>query len=343
MINETTAQPNTSFDDLSDEALMALLAGGQSEALVPLHSRYAALVFNITARSLDRAAAEEIVQDVFVTAWRKAAAFDPERGAVRPWLLQIAHSRVLNELRRRDRRPQTLPDPDGARLAAIADEGPTPEDEAWSDFRRDAVREAVASLPDAQRQALSLAFFEDLTHQQIAQFLGLPLGTAKTRIRDGARKLRGPLAALVAGGLALLVGLGLVANRYLDQRNTFNENRDALGVATSSDVQELHLAPAAGLPANAHGAYRVRPAGGLAILTVSFLPQAPQGKSYRAWIQVNGTWIDLGPLKLDADGHALLIVDREGLGIPDAIEVTLEANQPGAAPDSSIIVSWAKS
>jgi len=141
----------------------------------------------------------------------------------------------------------------------------------------------------------------------------------------------------------LLVGLGLVANRYLDQRNTFNENRDALGVATSSDVQELHLAPAAGLPANAHGAYRVRPAGGLAILTVSFLPQAPQGKSYRAWIQVNGTRIDLGPLKLDADGHALLIVGREGLGIPDAIEVTLEANQPGAAPDSSIIVSWAKS
>jgi hypothetical protein len=141
----------------------------------------------------------------------------------------------------------------------------------------------------------------------------------------------------------VLIGLGFVINRYLDQRATLNENQNALGMVTSSDVQELHLSPAAGLPADAHGGYRVRAGGGLAILTLSQLPQAAAGKSYRVWVQANGVWIDLGPVHLDQDGHALLIVDRNGLGIPDAVEVTLESGDAGSVPGGSMVVSWTKS
>src|ERR671932_132368 len=87
-----------------DEELMRLLAGGRQEALGPLYSRYAPLIFGMAAQSLDRSGAEEIVQEVFLAVWRQAATFDPALGPFRPWVLQIAHFRILNELRRRGRR-----------------------------------------------------------------------------------------------------------------------------------------------------------------------------------------------------------------------------------------------
>ena len=177
------------LDKLTDEELMAQLAAGHEEALTPLHARYAGLVFGMIAQSLDRSAAEEITQDVFLTVWQKAHTYDPGRGAVRPWLLQIAHSRVLNELRRRGRRPRLVPDPDETQLGAVPDDAPLPDEAAWRDYRRAAIAAAVAALPPSQRQALSLAYFEDLTQQQVAAYLGLPLGTAKTRIRAGMQQL----------------------------------------------------------------------------------------------------------------------------------------------------------
>src|SRR3954467_13621634 len=88
-------QPTTD-SGASDEELMQQLAEGRHEAIGPLHARYAPLIFNIAAQTLDRAAAEEIVQDVFVAVWRHAGVFDPARGRFRAWALQIAHLRVLN-------------------------------------------------------------------------------------------------------------------------------------------------------------------------------------------------------------------------------------------------------
>src|SRR3954447_13246714 len=85
----------------TDEELMQQLAAGAQEALGPLYSRYARLIFHLAVRSLNRPAAEEIVQDVFLAVWCGAATFDPARGAFRPWVLQITHFRILNELRRR--------------------------------------------------------------------------------------------------------------------------------------------------------------------------------------------------------------------------------------------------
>lgn len=179
--------------DLTDEELMAQLATGDEEALLSLHARYAGLVFGIVAQSLDRPAAEEITQDVFFTIWQKAQTYDLNRGQVRPWLLQIARSRMLNEVRRRGRRPQLASDQEATDLSSLADRSPLPDEEVDRDDRRTMVMEAIAALPPTQRQALSLAFFDDLTQQQVATQLGVPLGTAKTWIRMGMRQLRSTL------------------------------------------------------------------------------------------------------------------------------------------------------
>src|SRR6266550_4018804 len=104
--NRVYAQPvHAQVAERSDDELMRELAHGQQEALGPLYSRYAALVFHMAHQSLDRPAAEEIVQEVFLTIWRGAASFDPAQGGFRPWLLRLVHWKILNELRRRRRRP----------------------------------------------------------------------------------------------------------------------------------------------------------------------------------------------------------------------------------------------
>jgi RNA polymerase sigma-70 factor (ECF subfamily) len=130
-INMSESGPATPHQEPSDEELMQQLAAGQPEALAPLHLRYAALMFGLATRTLGPASAEEIVQDVFVTTWQKAATFDLARGAFRPWALQITHRRILNELRHQQRRPQLDPDPDGLRLDRVPAEKPEPDEAVW--------------------------------------------------------------------------------------------------------------------------------------------------------------------------------------------------------------------
>jgi len=131
------------LDNLTDEELMARLAAGDEAALTPLHARYAGIVFGMAAQTLDRSAAEEITQEVFLTIWQKADTFDPDRGRVRSWLLRIAHLRILNELRRRGHRPRIVPDPEETQLGAVVDGAPLPDDEAWRNYRRAAIVAAV--------------------------------------------------------------------------------------------------------------------------------------------------------------------------------------------------------
>jgi RNA polymerase sigma-70 factor (ECF subfamily) len=152
---------------------MLELVNNRPDALKPLFARHAPLVFHMALQSLDPGTAEEIVQDVFLSVWRKSQTFDAKRGAFRPWRLQIAHYRILNELRTRSRRPKLDPDGGGDVLEQIRDIRDEPAEAAWQTFRKDAVRKAVDRLPPAQRQALSLAFFDDLSHDQVAQALKL--------------------------------------------------------------------------------------------------------------------------------------------------------------------------
>jgi RNA polymerase sigma-70 factor (ECF subfamily) len=332
------------LDNLTDEELMAHLAAGHEEALTPLHTRYAGLVFGIVAQSLDRPAAEEITQDVFLTLWQKAHTFDPSRGRVRPWLLQIAHARVLNELRRRGRRPQLVPDPDETHLGAAADGAPQPDEEAWHDYRREVIAAAVDALPAAQRQALSLAFFEDLTQQQVAAYLGLPLGTAKTRIRTGMQRLRVSLLPIVASVSVLLGGaLAALGVRMHQQQEALQRQDRALGVVASSTATAVRLTATAGVPAETHSTYRTSPGADLAIMTFSNFAPAPTGQVYQAWASQDGGWRSLGVVPLDAHGHALVIVDQPGEVAPTALQVTLEPAGGSAAPTGSVVVSWSGS
>src|SRR5581483_3076379 len=160
------------------------------------------------------------------------------------------------ELRRRSRRPRIEADPDGTYLAELHDPMPEPSEAAWQAYRREAVRNAVEALPPPQRQALGLAFFEDLTHEQVASVLNLPLGTAKTRIRDGLQKLRGKLAPLSA--VLTVVILALLGVRYRAERLALQRDERALALVTASDAGNIRLAPAPGIPADTHARYRGR-------------------------------------------------------------------------------------
>jgi RNA polymerase sigma-70 factor, ECF subfamily len=306
----------------SDEDLMRQITAGRQEALGPLHARYASLIYGVAARSLDRAAAEEISQEVFLAVWRHAASFDSTRGTFRAWVLQITRRTVLNELRRRGRRPRAAARSDSSGGEYLLDPGPDPAESVWREHRRDVVREAVQALPPPQREALSLAFLEDLTNEQVADYLNLPLGTTKSRIRSGLKALRGSLAPLVAAGLILAGVAGLRERAY---HAALKRQGRALDLVTNSEVVPRRLGPTPGINPQAHGNYRGRPGVDLAVLTLSYLAPAPRGYEYRAWVSHGGRWTLLGRAQLDNDGRGLMIAEGPELATPpDQIQVTLE-------------------
>ena len=331
--------------DTSDEELMRQLAAGRPEALGPLHARYSSLIFAVAIRSLDRVSAEEIGQEVFLAVWRHAASFDPTRGTFRAWVLQITRSTVLNELRRRGRRPRATTQSNGSAGDHLPDAGPDPAESAWREHRRAVVRAAVEALPIPQREALSLAFLQDLTHEQVAAFLNLPLGTTKSRIRTGLKALRGSLASLVAAGLVLAGLLTFAGLRERDHQAALRRQGRALALVTNSEVVPRRLGPAPGIELRAHGNYRGRPGVDLAVLTLSHLPPAPRGYEYRAWASHGGRWTLLGRAQLDNDGRSLIIAEGPELATPpDQLQVTLEPvgnhADAGAAPIGPPVVRW---
>ena len=332
------------YADRDDESLLLLLAAGQREALGPLYARYAGLIYSVAVRSFEPATAEEIVQEVFLAAWRGAATFDPERGAVRGWLLQIARYRVINEIRRRSRRPRSSGD-GGLHLVELADPDPPP-DEAVSRSEQDAaVRAALAELPDAQRTALNLAFFGGLTHEQVADRLDLPLGTAKTRIRAGMQKMRLILAPTVAVLAALLLGtLAALGWRLHQQSQQQASDEEALRLSVTSETSVLHLSRGPGdaaVPQEAHGSYRGRDGQSVAVLSVSHFPAPPHGSSYTAWFAKNGVWTRLGEVHVTADGSAILILHGEELkALPDTVEVTLESGRTAEQPAGAVVLLY---
>jgi RNA polymerase sigma-70 factor (ECF subfamily) len=325
----------------SDEELMGDLARGQQDALGPLYSRYASLVFQIGVQSLDRAAAEELVQEVFLTIWRGAGSFDPNQGAFRPWLLRLTHWKILNELRRRRRRPSTAAD-DEDPLEQVVDRAPGPEERAWQTEHEHIVKSALAALPPKQRQAIALAFLEDMTHEQVARTLDVPLGTAKTRIRSGLHQLRTHLAPMAASLLG--VALAVVGVRLVQTQVALERDARAIAMVTTSDLVPLRLTPApsaTGIPAGAHANYRGRPGTDLAVLSTELLPPAPAGQTYQAWARHGETWTSLGTLVPNADGAAQVIAQDAALvTTPDAVAITLEPSAASHAPSGQVVLVW---
>jgi RNA polymerase sigma-70 factor (ECF subfamily) len=176
---------------LDDASLIREVAAGRPAALSALYDRYVRLVYSLAFRAVgDAGAAEEITQDVFVSIWDRAASYRPDQAKVSTWLTSIARHRAIDVLRRRGVRPEghsvdweATPPEVAARIA-----GPEQAVEQYLEQQR--VRAAVASLPEEQRRVLSLAFFEGLSHSEIAAALDQPLGTVKTRIRLAMQKLR---------------------------------------------------------------------------------------------------------------------------------------------------------
>ncbi|MBV9582414.1 MAG: sigma-70 family RNA polymerase sigma factor, partial [Chloroflexi bacterium] len=331
----------------SDEDLMYDLASGRQDALGPLYGRYASLVFQLGVQSLERSAAEELVQEVFLTIWRGADSFDASQGAFRPWLLRLTHWKILNELRRRRRRPATRTqtpgeDDDLDPLQDLPDVEPGPEDRAWQTEHADIVKSALAELPPKQRQAIALAFLEDMTHEQVARTLDVPLGTAKTRIRSGLQILRTHLAPMAASLLA--VGLGVVGFRLIQTQAAADRQARAIALVTTSELTPLRLTPVSAdvAPAEAHANYRGRDGNNVAVLSTEFLPTPPSGKTYQAWARHGDTWTSLGTFTTNADGTAQLIAEDPALSTPpDAVLITLEPSGGSHAPTGQPVLAWA--
>jgi len=176
--------------------LLRRIAACDREALAKFYDRAAGPLFSLALRILGEPAdAEEVVQDVFVQIWDKAARFNPSMGSPFHWALSIARNRSIDRLRARQRRSRLVTDFQASGQVVSA-ENPSgsfelPEDELA------AIRSAVKSLPQEQRQAIELAFFGGLTHPEIAEVMKEPLGTVKARIRRGMLKLRDSLQPYV--------------------------------------------------------------------------------------------------------------------------------------------------
>jgi RNA polymerase sigma-70 factor, ECF subfamily len=170
---------------LPDSEIAAALQRGEPHAVEALYDRYGRLAFGLASRMItDRAAAEDVVQDAFISVWRNAKSFDPARGSLRSWLLSIVHHRAIDHLRGSAGRQVDAPLDVMQRLKpdAFAVEP--------ADADRIEIRNGLAALPEAQRQTLELAYFGGLTHVEIALRMGVPLGTVKGRMRIGLEKLR---------------------------------------------------------------------------------------------------------------------------------------------------------
>lgn len=166
-----------------DAALIALIRAGDQGAMADLYDRYSGIVYGVALRVLtSTTAAEDIVQEVFLQLWRNPQAFDANRGRLAAWLAVIARNRAIDQLRKRPAEDDIdeLPISTGVNL----------EDESSQRLAVEKVRGVLVQLPQDQRKALEMAFFEGMTHTEIAGKTGEPLGTVKTRIRTGLLALR---------------------------------------------------------------------------------------------------------------------------------------------------------
>jgi RNA polymerase sigma-70 factor, ECF subfamily len=179
--------------NVTDDQVMAALAQADLHALDALYDRYAKPAYALAYRIVgERGAAEDVVQESFLSAWRQAKSYRRERGSPRTWLMSIVHHRAIDRLRASA----------AGRVAMSLDEVPDGPAEApgvwqqvWASLRGDAVRHALDHLPPEQKKSIELAYFSGYTQSEIAELMGVPLGTVKGRMRMGLMKLKSALEA----------------------------------------------------------------------------------------------------------------------------------------------------
>lgn len=192
MSRQKSAPTDTMSPESSDADLMAALAAGNAAAMEVLYDRFNRPVFSFAYRMVgDRNHAEDVMQEVFLRAWRRAARFSETRGTLISWLLSITHNLAIDELRKVQRRPQKADSAEPELLmASLRDTGESIEEIAIGSEYGQIVREVLAEIPDAQRIVLELGYFRGMTQREIAEHLDTPLGTVKTRMRLALQKLQ---------------------------------------------------------------------------------------------------------------------------------------------------------
>jgi RNA polymerase sigma-70 factor (ECF subfamily) len=168
--------------EASDGELICRVGEGDGGAFELLYRRYARSVFGLALRRLgDRGRAEDAVQETFASIWRSARSYQPERGPGAPWLYTVARNAIVDRLRQRTEPAAVAPD------TAAGDPGP--DDRAQTDWVAWRVHRALEELPDAERRVIELAYWGEMSQSEVANFLGIPLGTVKTRTRSGLARL----------------------------------------------------------------------------------------------------------------------------------------------------------
>lgn len=171
----------------SDGQLLAGVARGDEASLAALYDRYHVLAFSLALRVVnDRGRAEDVVQEAFLSVWRKAGSYVEGRGSVKTWLTSVVRNRAIDLVRARRESDRD----DEATLLALRDPGPSVLEQVTARLDREAIRSLIGRLPREQRRTLTMAYFEGLSHSEIATATGIPLGTVKSRVRLGMHRLR---------------------------------------------------------------------------------------------------------------------------------------------------------
>jgi RNA polymerase sigma factor (sigma-70 family) len=183
----------TPYGGLRDGQLVELVAQQDAGALEALYDRYGRAAYSLARRILtEETLAQDVVQEVFLSLWRDARRFDAGRGTVATYLLSMTHHRAVDVVRREENLRRWRTSDEGLEMAP--DPKARVEDEVEASERRAEVRAALKDLPDPQRQALLLAYFGGYTQREVAALVGVPLGTVKTRMAAGMRKMKEALS-----------------------------------------------------------------------------------------------------------------------------------------------------
>lgn len=201
-VSRKNTSPTTAIpDDVSDADLMQAMAAGNSAAMEKLYDRYSKPVFSFAFRMMsDRDHAEDLTQEVFLRAWRRSSRFSDTRGTLISWLLSITHNMAIDEIRKRQRRPQKAESQEPELLmGTLRDTDESVESQAVASASGLVIRDVLKEIPENQRIVLELGYFRGMTQREISERLDVPLGTVKTRMRLALRKLQdsGDIQALV--------------------------------------------------------------------------------------------------------------------------------------------------